>query len=176
MVDGVCRKLLYRHPHVFGTAEARDGEQALENWEERKRAEHGFSSVADSVEAVPHTLPALWRAEKIVKKTVRAGFNWDDAHGALDKLEEECRELRDAAESGNVSGARHCVKEELGDALFILAKLAQMHGIDPEEALHEACDKFSARFRKAEAAADKPFGEYSEAERIRLWEDAKRDE
>ena len=93
VVDGVAKKLVYRHPHVFGgTMEADTSEQVLVNWEALKRKEKGQRSTADAVESVPHTLPALWRAEKIQSKTAKAGFDWSGALSALDKLEEEVRE------------------------------------------------------------------------------------
>ena len=154
VVDGVAQKLVFRHPHVFGAAEAADSAQALEGWEAQKKKEKGFTSPADAVEAVPHTLPALWRAEKIVSRSVKAGFNWDSAAGALDKLDEETAELRQ-------------------DALFILCKIAQMSGVDPEDALHRACDKYQGRFRRVADAADRPLNAYTEAEKIALWEQAK---
>ena len=72
VVDGVAQKLVFRHTHVFGAAEAADSAQALEGWEAQKKKEKGFTSPADAVEAVPHTLPALWRAEKIVSRSVKA--------------------------------------------------------------------------------------------------------
>ncbi|MCQ2447311.1 MAG: nucleoside triphosphate pyrophosphohydrolase [Oscillibacter sp.] len=171
VVDGVSKKLVFRHPHVFGSLEGKDSQQALTNWEEAKRKEKGFNSVSDAIEAVPHTLPALWRAEKIISKTVKAGFNWSSISGALDKLDEEAGEVRQAVEK-NVTGP-HGMQEEIGDALFALTKIAQMNGIDPEEALHLACDKFEGRFRKVEEAATQPLKSYSEAELIALWEDAK---
>ena len=87
VVDGVTKKLVYRHPHVFGTVEADTSEQVLANWEVLKRREKGQRSTADAIESVPHTLPALWRAEKIQSKTAKAGFDWDSALSALGKLE-----------------------------------------------------------------------------------------
>ena len=174
VVDGVAQKLVYRHPHVFGGGMTADNSQeVLVNWEILKRREKGQRSTADAIEAVPHTLPALWRAEKIQSKTAKAGFNWDTIQGALDKLEEEVRELRQAVESARDIQAPHGVREEAGDALFILSKIAQLSGVDPEDALHRACDKFDARFRLVEEAADKPLADCSEAELVALWEDAK---
>lgn len=174
VVDGVAQKLVYRHPHVFGGGMTADNSQeVLVNWEILKRREKGQRSTADAIEAVPHTLPALWRAEKIQSKTAKAGFNWDTIQGALDKLEEEVRELRQAVESARDIEAPHGVREEAGDALFILSKIAQLSGVDPEDALHRACDKFDARFRLVEAAADKPLADCSETELVALWEDAK---
>ena len=174
VVDGVAKKLVYRHPHVFGGSLSADTtEEVLVNWEALKRKEKGQRSTADAIEAVPHTLPALWRAEKIQKKTASAGFQWDSIQGALDKLEEEVRELRAAVEAGGSPEAPHGVREEVGDALFIAAKIAQLSGVDPEDALHRACDKFDRRFRLVEEASDKPLADCTEAELVRLWEDAK---
>ncbi len=173
VVDGVTRKLLFRHPHVFGDAQASSGEEALANWEARKRQEKGHAATADAVEAVPHTLPALWRAEKIQKKTAKAGFDWESPLHALDKLEEEVRELREALEAGGPLDTPHGVQEELGDVLFMAAKIAQMNGVDPEDALHRSCDKFDRRFRAVEAGADKPLSAYTEAELVSLWKAAK---
>jgi len=155
VVDGVAQKLVFRHPHVFGAAEAAD------------------PPPGPAGEAVPHTLPALWRAEKIVSRSVKAGFNWDSAAGALDKLDEETAELRQAVEAGQPVDSPHGIREELGDALFILCKIAQMSGVDPEDALHRACDKYQGRFRRVADAADRPLNAYTEAEKIALWEQAK---
>ncbi|MBE6963882.1 MAG: nucleoside triphosphate pyrophosphohydrolase [Ruminococcaceae bacterium] len=177
VVDGIAQKMVYRHPHVFGgELKADNTEQVLVNWEALKRKEKGQFSTADAIEAVPHTLPALWRAEKIQKKTAKAGFDWSSSLNALEKLEEEIRELRQALERGEAADAPHGIREEVGDALFMAAKLAQMHGVDPEEALHLACDKFERRFRKVEGAADKPLGEYAEAQLVELWTNAKETE
>ena len=174
VVDGVAQKLVYRHPHVFGgTMTADSSAEVLVNWEALKRREKGQRSTSDAIEAVPHTLPALWRAEKIQRKTAAAGFQWDSIQGALDKLEEEVRELRQAVEAGRDPEASHGVRDEAGDVLFIAAKIAQLSGVDPEDALHRACDKFDARFRLVEEAADKPLSDCSEAELVRLWEKAK---
>ena len=173
VVDGIAQKLVFRHAHVFGTAQASDSAQALEGWEAQKKLEKGYTSPADAVEAVPHTLPALWRAEKIVSRSVKAGFNWDSIAGALDKLDEESAELRQAVDAGGAVDSPHGVREEIGDALFILCKIAQMSGVDPEDALHRSCDKFQTRFRGVTEQADKPLSQYTEAELISLWECAK---
>ena len=76
VVDGVAQKMVYRHPHVFGTVHVDNSDQVLVNWEKLKRTEKGQASTADAIEAVPHTLPALWRAEKVQKKAAKAGFDW----------------------------------------------------------------------------------------------------
>ena len=176
VVDGVARKLVYRHPHVFGDVQADTSQQVLANWDVLKRREKGQRSTADAVEAVPHTLPALWRAEKVQKKTAKVGFDWPDALSALDKLEEEIRELREAVASGRETDAAHGVREELGDVLFMAAKVAQMSGVDPEEALHCACDKFNRRFRYVEEHAGEPLSACGGEKLIALWQDAKKTE
>ena len=173
VVDGVAQKMVYRHPHVFGTVHVDNSDQVLVNWEKLKRTEKGQASTADAIEAVPHTLPALWRAEKVQKKAAKAGFDWDDPLRALDKLEEEVRELRAAMESGKAPEDPHGLPEELGDVLFMAAKLGQMTGTDPEDALHRSCDKFDSRFRFVEESADKPLSDCGEAELLALWREAK---
>ena len=145
----------------------------IQNWEELKRKEKHQETAADSVDSVARSLPGLWRAEKIQSKTAKAGFDWTSSLQALDKLEEEVRELRAALEAGQAADAPHGIREELGDTLFMAAKIAQMSGVDPEDALHRACDKFDRRFRAVEEAADKPLPECGEAELLALWNDAK---
>ena len=176
VVDGVTQKLVYRHPHVFGTVQADTSDQVLANWEVLKRKEKGQRSTADAIEAVPHTLPALWRAEKVQKKTAKAGFDWNDRLGALRKLEEEVRELREAVEAGQDPEVPHGVREEVGDTLFIAAKVAQICSVDPEDALHRACDKFDSRFRYVETTADKPLADCSQEELLALWQESKQHE
>lgn len=177
VVDGVCRKLVYRHPHVFGQVQVDGSEQVLKNWEVLKRKEKGQSSTADAIDAVARTLPGLWRAEKMQSKAAKAGFRWPSEKGALDKLTEEVGELREAVESGRPAGAPHGVAEEVGDVLFMAAKVARDHGIDPEEALHHSCDKFARRFRSVEEqAGDRPLDGLTEAELLSLWDRAKKSE
>ena len=174
VIHGITAKMVYRHPHVFGgTMEADTSEEVLVNWEILKRQEKDQRSTADAIEAVPHTLPALWRAEKVQKKTAKAGFTWSNSLDVLTKLEEEVRELRLALESGAKADAPHGVKEEVGDILFMACSIARMEGVEGEEALHCACDKFTQRFRTVEEQAEKPLEEYSEEELLALWKKAK---
>ena len=173
VVDGVAKKMVFRHPHVFGTVRAEDSVQALDTWDAQKREEKAQRTATDTLEAVARSLPALIRAEKVQIKAAKAGFDWTSSLQALDKLEEEVRELRAALEAGQAADAPHGIREELGDTLFMAAKIAQMSGVDPEDALHRACDKFDRRFRAVEEAADKPLPECGEAELLALWNDAK---
>ena len=174
VVDGICRKLIYRHPHVFGTVRAENSEQVLTNWEALKRAEKGQATTADAVDAVAPTLPGLWRAEKMVSKAAKAGFDWPSVPDALDKLDEETGELRAAVASGAPADAPHGIREELGDVLFLAAKVGQMTGVDPEEALHAACGKFARRFRTVEESASAPLDRLSVEELRDLWGNAKK--
>ena len=147
VTDRVCTKLIFRHPHVFATTKADTPEEVLVHWEKLKKEEKGIHTNADNLDHVARSLPALWRAEKMQKKAADAGFDWKDASGAMDKLEEETVELRRALSGdGDVS-------EELGDLLFAAVKVGRFCGIDPEEALHNACEKFLRRFRHVEQAA-----------------------
>ena len=173
VADAACKKLIFRHPHVFAGAQADSAAAALDGWEAIKEKERAQRTLSEVKAGVTGALPSLWRAEKIQKKTAKAGFDWQNALSALDKLEEEVRELRAALEAGKDLDAPHGVREELGDTLFMAAKIGQMTGVDPEDALHRACDKFDARFRHVEQAADKPLSDYDEAGLIALWKDAK---
>ncbi|HIT01913.1 MAG TPA: nucleoside triphosphate pyrophosphohydrolase [Candidatus Enterenecus merdae] len=170
VADGVCRKLIYRHPHVFGDVTVGSTGEVLANWEELKKAEKGQSTQADAVDAVARSLPALWRAEKVQKKAAQAGFDWPDLAGAMDKLSEETRELQAA-----VAGQGDPV-EELGDLLFAAVKVARFLHADPENVLQAATDKFSARFRLVEQkvlASGRRMDELSLLELDELWQQAK---
>ena len=171
VADGVCKKLVYRHPHVFGDVTVSSTGEILSNWEELKKKEKHQETQADAVDAVARTLPALWRAEKIKKKVAKAGFDWPDVTGALDKLSEELNELKAAALKGEGDPA-----EELGDLLLAAVSVARFLDADPEDALHRACDKFSARFRKTEELAGErglELSELTDREQTALWKAAK---
>ena len=171
VADGICKKLIYRHPHVFGDVTVGSTDEVLSNWEELKKKEKHQATQADAVDAVAHTLPALWRAEKMKKKAAKTGFDWRDVSGALDKLSEELDELKAAALDGNGDPV-----EELGDLLLAAVSVGRFLDADPEDALHAACDKFSARFRKTEELAgsrDLKMDELSEGELHAIWVEAK---
>lgn len=168
VADGVCKKLIYRHPHVFGDVSVSGTGEVLSNWEELKRKEKGQATNTDALESVARSLPALWRAEKVQKKAKKAGFDWPDVSGALDKLSEELEELKTAAAEGTN------VAEELGDLLFSAVNVSRFLKVDCEDALNQATDKFIDRFRKVEAqAGDRPMTEMTLAELDKLWERAK---
>jgi len=168
--DGVCKKLIYRHPHVFGEVEVSGSGQVLENWDKLKRKEKGQETHTDALNSVAHSLPALWRAEKVQKKARKAGFDWDEVSGPMDKLYEELDELKTAvAENSNI-------EEELGDLLFAAVNLSRFVGVDCEKALTAATDKFIRRFSQVEALAGQQgcaMESMTLAELDKLWEDAK---
>ncbi len=168
VADGVCKKLIYRHPHVFGDVSVSGTGEVLSNWEELKRKEKGQATNTDALESVARSLPALWRAEKVQKKAKKAGFDWPDISGALDKLSEELEELKTAAAQGTN------VAEELGDLLFSAVNVSRFLKVDCEDALNQATDKFIGRFRKVEEqAGERPMTEMTLAELDQLWERAK---
>ena len=146
VADGICKKLIYRHPHVFGDVAVSGTGEVLSNWEALKRKEKGQATNTDALEAVARALPALWRAEKVQKKAAKVGFDWDSVDGAVDKLSEELDEVKEAI-AGHGDPA-----EELGDLLFAAVNVARFLKVDPEDALQAACDKFAARFRRVEEA------------------------
>ena len=170
VADGVCKKLIYRHPHVFGEVKVSGSDQVLENWDKLKRKEKGQASHTDALNSVARSLPSLWRAEKVQKKARKAGFDWDDVSGPLDKLSEELDELKTAvAENSNI-------EEELGDLLFAAVNLSRFVKVDCESALTAATDKFIRRFAQVEELA-KEQGRAMESmtlnELDQLWDEAK---
>ena len=170
VVDGICKKLVYRHPHVFGTARAGDPEGALSAWDAKKRTEKGQTTTGDAMDSVARALPALTRASKLQNKAARAGFDWKDVSPALDKLSEELEELKEAVrENSNV-------EEELGDLLFAAVKVGRFVGVDGESALQKACEKFIRRFRAVERLAGGALDGLDVPALEALWRRAKEEE
>ncbi|NBI68761.1 nucleoside triphosphate pyrophosphohydrolase [Pseudoflavonifractor sp. 60] len=169
VVDGVCRKLVYRHPHVFGAVEAADPEGALDTWDAQKRTEKDQRTTGDALDGVARALPALTRAAKLQSKAAKAGFDWREVNPAVDKLSEELEELKTAIrEESNV-------EEELGDLLFAAVKVGRFVQVDGETALQGACEKFIRRFKRVEALADRPLDQLEVSQLEALWQQAKKD-
>lgn len=164
VVDGVCRKLVFRHPHVFGTAEASSPEGALSAWDTQKRAEKGQETAAGTLDSVARALPALTRAAKLQARAARAGFEWPDITPAADKLSEELNAA--LRENSNV-------EEELGDLLFAAVKVGRFAGVDGETALQKGCEKFIRRFRRVEELAGEPLDGLDVPALEALWRQAK---
>ncbi len=171
--DGICKKLIHRHPHVFGNMDLNTPEEVLATWDEVKRQEKEQRSSAEAMESVARAMPALWRAEKIQKKARKDGFDWPDWHGARDKLSEELAELDQAISDGER------VEEELGDVLAAAVNLARLLKIDPEQALNGSSDRFVHRYSRMEQLAAESGGQLSQLtleEQEALWQQAKREE
>ena len=168
--DAVSKKLIFRHPHVFSTDRVSDSDEVLQNWEELKRQEKGQKTHLQALESVARSLPGLWRAEKIQAKARKAGFDWPEVSGAMDKLREEVEELQGAiSEQSNV-------EEELGDLLFAAVNVSRFVACDAEQALSRACDKFTARFGAVEALATREgrdMAQMSLSELDKLWDQVK---
>jgi tetrapyrrole methylase family protein/MazG family protein len=143
VADAACKKLILRHPHVFGGVSVSDSAEVLRNWDEIKRREKSQETAADVMDDVTRALPALWRTEKVQKKARKLGFDMRNLAEAMDKLREETEELQAGIRSGEPSN----IEEELGDILFCAVNAARFLDVDPEMALHSACDKFIRRFR-----------------------------
>lgn len=147
--DGICKKLIIRHPHVFGSVDADTTEQVLKNWDAIKMKTKSQKSQTQAMNSVSRALPSLMRSAKIQQKAAKSGFDWKSVDGALDKLFEECGELKNAIEANDAENQR----EELGDVLFSAVNVSRFLGIDSEHALYDACDKFTDRFSKVENLA-----------------------
>lgn len=144
VTTAICRKMLRRHPHVFGQAHCETAGEVNASWEQIKKAERGLESAASVLADVSAALPALTRAAKVQKKAANVGFDWDAPLEALPKVHEEADEVRDELENGRDPG------EELGDLLFSCVNVARLSGQDPEEALTKATEKFIRRFTSME--------------------------
>lgn len=151
VADGVCKKLIERHPHIFGDTNVSGVTEVLTNWEAIKRKTKGHSTIGEAILSVPKELPALMRSSKIQKKAADCGFDWPDIDGAIQKLDEEVVELKNAITSKDLENAR----DELGDVLFSVVNISRFLRFDPEEALTEAADKFVKRFIVVEELAGK---------------------
>jgi ATP diphosphatase len=194
------RKLIRRHPHVFGeaasaaagnraqvdTATASAPADVLANWEAIKRAEKKSAeknsaekqqsedgSSASLLDEVPRSFPALLEAAKLGSKAAKVGFDWPDRAGLLEKVEEECREIEAEVQAG---AAPEAVEGEVGDLLFTVVNLARHLKVDPELALRRTNRKFRRRFAAMEQASDRALSEQSAADLEALWTRAKQRE
>ena len=168
----VCNKLVTRHTHIFGDDKTENQDQALDVWEKNKKAEKGLKTQTEIMRDVCSYLPQLIRAEKVQKKAAKVGFDWDDYHGAYEKLIEETKELNDAVNEHS----QKKIEEEFGDLLFSCVNVARFLKINPEEALKKATDKFINRFEKIETMASsegKNLSDMTLEEMDKLWDKVK---
>ncbi len=181
VIDGICDKLVRRHPHVFGTETASTPEEVIKNWEAIK-AQEKTRKLKDRtpeerslLEGIPTKLPALHEAHQISSKAARVGFEWPDIEGVFGKLKEETHELREAM-TGPENSRQSRVEDEIGDILFVIVNLARFLKIDSESALKRANRKFKTRFQYMEtqlARSGRNLDGTSLDEMETLWKQAK---
>ena len=172
VADGICKKLIERHPHVFGDVKAETAKEVLKNWDEIKKKEKGQKNQSEVLMSIPRELPALMRSSKVQQKASKVGFDWPEASGAMDKLDEEIGELKAAVKNGSSDE----IKDEFGDLLFSAVNVSRFIGCDAEEALTESTDKFIKRFTLVEKLAKEngvDMKTASPAKLDSLWDEAK---
>ena len=172
----ISSKLIRRHPHIFGGAEAMTPEQALANWEEIKRLERkGRKTDTSVLSGVPRSMPPFVKAYRMQQKAASVGFDWEcgSQDSILDKIEEEVSEVREAVKSGD----KEEIAAEIGDLLFAAVNLSRRLGIDPSDAVSKTNAKFDRRFRFIESeifANGKKWDDVSLGDLEELWDKAKR--
>ena len=144
VINNLIDKLIYRHPHVFGTTEVEDSDQVLKNWESLKLKEKGRGKRV--LEGVPMALPALIKANRIQEKVRGVGFDWEYKEQVWDKVREELGELEVEVKAGRLKA----MEDEFGDLIFSIVNAARLYGIDPESALERTNQKFIKRFNYLE--------------------------
>ena len=164
-LNGICDKLIKRHPHIYGDTKVTTDEEVKKNWEAIKLAE-GKKSV---LEGVPKSLPAMVKAYRLQEKTATVGFEWDKIEDVWDKVMEEQEELKEAVSSGDQAH----IEEEFGDLLFSMINYGRFLDVDPEAALEKINKKFKSRFEYIESKATKSLDEMSFEEMDALWEESK---
>lgn len=175
VVDGIARKMLHRHPHVFGQAKADTPEAVLENWEAIKKKEKGHQSAKDGLCAVARALPANIRAQKVQKKAAAVGYDFSSIDEVKSKVYEELHELEEAMASGNVKE----IDKEFGDVMFSMVNLARFLDINAENSLTNATEKFINRLGSAEILAKNQgiaLAEMTAEQLDKLWEAVKKHE
>ncbi|MDT0293871.1 nucleoside triphosphate pyrophosphohydrolase [Mesonia ostreae] len=168
VTNGICDKLINRHPHIYGDVEVADEEEVKRNWEKIKLKE-GKKSV---LEGVPRSLPALVKASRIQDKVAGAGFDWEEPQQVFEKVKEELDELQQEVDSEN----RDLMEAEFGDVLFSMINYARFLKVDPENALERTNKKFIKRFQYLESKAKesgKELNDMSLTEMDVFWEEAK---
>ncbi|RYD54656.1 MAG: nucleoside triphosphate pyrophosphohydrolase [Sphingobacteriales bacterium] len=171
VIEGVCNKLVGRHPHIYSSVQVDNEEQVKQNWEQIKMKE-GKESV---LSGVPKALPAIIKASRLQDKTKQVGFEWDHIDQVKEKVDEEIQELYEAVEEGK----QEKIEEEFGDVLFALVNYARFAKVDPEQALEKTNKKFMRRFRYIEQhakEAGKSLHHMSLEEMDALWNQAKEEE
>lgn len=172
VIDSIASKLVYRHPHVFGTVEVDNAHEVLKNWDELKLKEKSITSVTEDIKQVPKALPAMTKSRKVQKKAAKVGLDFENIEDVMKKMEEETTELNEAIGSGDIEA----IEEEYGDLLFNMVNLSRFLSLNPENALTNALEKFITRFEGVErlaVAEDKDLAGLSPKELDHLWQTIK---
>lgn len=167
----LVEKLIYRHPHVFGSIRVSGSDEVLKNWDALKMSQRKQTTQTEVLKSVPKSFPALLRSRKVQKKAADVGFDWESAEQAFYKIVEETQELKEAMEQNN-----H-IEEEMGDLLFAVVNVARLLKLEPEFLLMQATDKFISRFETMEQLAKKRGNELKDlsfSEQDKLWDEAKK--
>ena len=169
VVTNVCKKMYFRHPHVFGDVKADNVEEALISWENSKLKEKNLTTYTDNLKNVPKALSTLSRSYKIQKRAAEVGFDWSDAQGAVLKIKEELLEFIEEYNNHNIEN----MEEEFGDLLFALVNFARFEKINPDIALNKTINKFIDRFEYIEKNSTKDLKQMTLKEMDELWEKSK---
>ena len=172
VADGICKKLVYRHPHIFSNVVVNNSDEVLDNWDKLKNKEKQMQSFSDTLKAVPKAFPACLRAQKVQKRATKAGYDFKTLQDTVLKIEEELAELKQAISQNDFESA----SDELGDLLFSVINTARFLKTDAEQKLNSTTERFINRFSKAEELAakqNKNLSELSEDELDVLWKQAK---
>jgi len=167
VLNGICDKLVHRHPHIYGDVVAEDEETVLKNWEMLKLQEKGKTSI---LQGVPKSLPSMVKAYRIQEKVKQVGFEWEDIEEVWDKVEEELGELQVTIDDRE---SPERIADEFGDVVFALINYARYLKIDPEAALEKTNKKFIRRFQYIEKHATRSLTDLSLDEMDVLWDEAK---
>lgn len=169
VTNGICEKLIHRHPHIYGDVKVENEEDVKHNWEKLKLKE-GRKSV---LEGVPNSLPAMVKANRIQEKVKAVGFDWEEPQQVWEKVQEELGELQNEVKNGN----QEKINQEFGDVLFSMINYARFLNVNPEDALEQTNKKFIKRFKYLEEKSNeigKPLSEMTLAEMDVYWNEAKK--
>ncbi len=171
VVEGIARKMVRRHPHVFGEKDLKTSDDVIRSWAEHKKCEG--KNHHSAIGGVPKSLPALVRAQKLQMKATKAGFDWEKIEDVFGKLDEEVGELKKALKDGKKAE----IEDELGDIFFVLVRISNFLDINPEDSLRKTIRKFTGRFEHIETEAARQgrrINDMTLAEMDALWERAKK--
>ncbi len=173
VADGICKKLIIRHPHIFSDLELKTKDEVLENWNKIKMRTKAQSSQGEVMNSISKSLPTLMRSKKVQQKASKIGFDFRNVYEAMDKIVEEYNELKNVMNNGTSDE----IFDELGDLLFSVVNVSRLLKIDPDFALSKSCDKFIERFTRAEKIIKEKGMDVSELSYLELdsiWSESKK--